>query len=144
MKKIIFIKETAVDSRNYSKVILPYTKDAIATVSSIASYYETEESTDVSSLIINQILASAISDRNSTSVYVVYSDNLVSRANMYSFNTVRHFVNKRKEHGDRFLYIGNDKSSKLIAGLWGFRQLKPPQNTYCMATLPNSSKERRV
>lgn len=121
MKKIILIKDIDMNSRNYSKVIIPYIRNTIATDGSITSFHEVEESDDVSELIINQILASAISDNNSTSVYIISSNNLISRTNMYSANIIRYFVNKGKERGDKFLYIGNDKSSKLIARLWGFK-----------------------
>lgn len=112
------------DNRKYSKVVIPYKKEIFDAFFDISSYNDREESCDASELIINQIMTSAIIDKASTSVYIISSNNLYLRSNLYSANTIRHFVNKSKEHGDLFLYTGRDRISKLIARLWGFRQVK--------------------
>lgn len=94
------------------------------TTDNVSLFYDEDESNDVSQLIINQIIASAISNITSTSIYVVNSDKLYLRNNICSIQTVRYFVTKGKEKGDTFLFVGKDKMSKLVAKLWGFKQAK--------------------
>ena len=125
VRKIILIKDSVSGSnRDYTKTTMPLNKETIDGNPPTMLFDNVEKSNDVSELIVNQIIATAVSNIASTNVYVVNSDNLNAKRSTYSIRTIRYFVKKSKEHGNIFLFIGNDKMSKLVARLWGFDQAR--------------------
>ncbi|MGN0005935.1 MAG: hypothetical protein ACI37Z_08190 [Candidatus Gastranaerophilaceae bacterium] len=130
MRRIVLIEDNALKKLSCSRAIILRIKDEFDATKSITSFHDVKEQSDISELIINQILASAISGIASTSICIISANNLISRTNIYSTHTIRFFVNKGKENGDVFLYIGNNKLSRLIARSWGFSQLKPLKEMY--------------
>ncbi len=129
VNRIILIRDCALDKKGkkYIKATIPYNgnivnaSETIVSGVIVSSVYE--EYCDITELLMNQIVASAMLDVSMKNIYIVDSNTLQNPNKTYSSKTIRYFVRKRKENGDIFLFVGNNRTSRLIAKLWGFKQV---------------------
>lgn len=129
VSEIIIIRDSVLDKKRkkYTKVTIPYDGN-IMDVGKIISMDVHEEYYDISELIMNQIVSSAMRDVSMKNIYIMVSNALYGSNKTYSSKIIRYFVRKRKENGDVFLFVGSNKISQLIAKIWGFKQVSFLQN----------------
>lgn len=125
VNKIILIRDCVSDKRGkkYIKTTIPYNGNMNNSSVTIISGVQ-EEHCDITELLMNQIIASAMLDVSMKNIYIMESNTLYNSNKTYSLMTIRYFVRKRKENGDIFLFVGNNRASRLIAKLWGFEQVQ--------------------
>ena len=125
MNRIILIRDGVSDKERkiYVKTTIFYNGNML---NAVGNPYKSllEEFHDVTELLVNQIIDSAVRESATKNIYIMDSDSLYDGHKTYSFMIVRYFVNKRKESGDIFIFAGNNRISRLIARTWGFKQIE--------------------
>ena len=125
MNRIILIRDRISDKEEnkYIKTTMPCRFNLIDANENISGGIH-EEYHDITELLVEQIVSSTVTGYTIKNIYIMDSMFLYAPHNTYSSKTIRYFVRKGKEKGDVFLFVGSDITSKLIAKLWGFKQVK--------------------